>query len=158
MLTSDEYQDIVTRVESLISSASRQYYGKLSSKFTSASFTDKSGAVAGTSILASQGNILITPLLHFRDVDGLTITETKKGSIIPEQFDYSTLNSVITTLENETATSTTSSCRGACTGICLGTCGSGCNGCSSGCSTGCKSSCSTGCKGYCKNVSNSQAS
>ena len=41
-------------------------------------------------------------------VDGLTITETKKGSIIPEQFDYSTLNSVITTLENETATSTTS--------------------------------------------------
>ena len=157
MLTSDEYKNIVTRVENLISNASRQYYGKLSSKFTSSNFTDKSGAVAGTTISANQGNILITPLLHFRDVDGLTITETKKGRTIPEQFDYSTLNSVITTLENETATSSTSSCRGACTGICIGTCGSSCDGCTSGCSTGCKSGCSTGCTGYCKNVSTSQA-
>lgn len=157
MLSADEFKDIATRVEKVISDSSRQYYGKLSSKFTSSSFTDKSTVVAGSKILASQGHIIIDPLLNFCDIGDLTITETKKGSIIPEQFDYSTLNSVITTLENETATSTTSSCRGACTGICLGTCGSSCDGCASGCSTGCKSGCSTGCKGYCKNVSTSQA-
>lgn len=158
MLSADEFKDIATRVEKVISDSSRQYYGKLSSKFTSSSFTDKSTVIAGSKILASQGHIIIDPLLNFCDIGDLTITETKQGSLIPESFNYSTIDTIVKKLENESATASTSTCRGACTGICLGTCGSSCNGCSSGCSTGCKSSCSTGCKGYCKNVSNSQAS
>lgn len=158
MLTAEEYIDICGRVEKVIASSARQYYGSLSSKYPSSAFDGKSSATAGSSILASQGLVVAEPLLSVCDVGDLTITETKAGSAIPSAFDYETLDGVVSKLEAETAESETSSCRGACTGICLGTCGSGCNGCSGACSTGCMSACSTGCKGYCKNVSKSQSS
>ena len=109
----------------------------------------------GGTMLATQGNIIMTPFTRMKTHGNLATTSA--GTFIQSNFDYNTINNWLNNLKGRSVSSSTNDCNSACSGLCVncqGSCTScagcfaGCYGCS-GCG-GCDSGCS-GCGGACTN-------
>lgn len=105
---------------------------------------------AGGLMLASQGNIIMTPFTKMKTHGNLATSST--GTAIQSNFDYSTINTWLNTLKARNRYSSTNDCNAACSGLCVGcqgcsaSCKTDCSGCSGTC-TGCSAACKTNCTG-----------
>lgn len=128
---------------------------------TSEFFPDNFVNVGQTTLTAEQGNYIISKLLEICDVNGIiydhkinlngtysyastnsVLSNAKNSGIVPQFFEASILDKILSALERESYTSDTSSCRAACTGLCVEFCGVSCTGI-------CGGSCDSSCIGYC---------
>lgn len=107
---------------------------------------------AGGKMLATQGNIIMTPFTKMKTHGNLATSSA--GTKIQSNFDYNTINNWLNTLKSRGRYDSTNDCNSACSGLCVGcqgctaSCKTNCSGCSgcSGCGGACTSDCS-GCSG-----------
>lgn len=134
-----------------------------------------------TTLTAEQANFIIEKLLEICDINGSiydhkislngsyaythtnsTLSDAKLAGVVPQFFEYSVIDDILTTLEREQMNYTgTSSCRTACTGLCTDFCGTSCTGicggsCESSCIGSCAESCVTSCESTCSLACQSQ--
>lgn len=146
-----------------------------SSEFYPTNFSDADVSnVDGTTLTSEQATFIISKILEICDVEGTTkipsikpknnshtisytsinsvLSNPKLAGIIPQLFNVTTLNSIITKLAGEEYTSPTSSCRTSCTGLCYGACATSCsNACGEGCAGSCTGTCDGSCNLTCTN-------